>query len=93
MVAIVDSSSDLNVHRWNGSQWMGRQEFAISVSTTTGENFMISYRADAEPAATADLAWLVLGEKLKWNYAVSLLCIGLAVYFAFGVNRTPAPAA
>ncbi|MDQ5978941.1 MAG: uncharacterized protein QG602_1915 [Verrucomicrobiota bacterium] len=38
-------------------------------------------------------AWLVLGEKLKWNYAVSLLCIGLAVYFAFGVNRTPAPAA
>jgi uncharacterized protein (DUF486 family) len=38
-------------------------------------------------------AWLVLGEKLKWNYAVSLFLIGLAVYFAFGVNRTPAPGA
>jgi uncharacterized protein (DUF486 family) len=38
-------------------------------------------------------AWLVLGEKLKWNYAVSLLLIGLAVFFAFGVNRTAAPGA
>ena len=38
-------------------------------------------------------AALVLGEKLKWNYAVSLLCLGLAVYFAFGVNRTPATGA
>src|SRR4051812_47605802 len=38
-------------------------------------------------------ASVVLGEKLKWNYAVSLLFIGLAVYFAFGVNRPPAPAA
>ena len=38
-------------------------------------------------------ASLVLGEKLKWNYAVSLLCIGLAVYFAFGINRTPVPVA
>jgi uncharacterized protein (DUF486 family) len=37
-------------------------------------------------------AALVLGEKLKWNYAVSFVFIGLAVYFAFGVNRTPAPA-
>ncbi len=27
-------------------------------------------------------AWLVLGEKLTWNYAVSFLCILLAVYFA-----------
>lgn len=35
-------------------------------------------------------AWLVLGEKLKWNYAVSLFFIALAVYFAFAVNRTPA---
>lgn len=34
-------------------------------------------------------AWAVLGEKLKWNYAISLLCLGLAVFFAFGVNRTP----
>ena len=32
-------------------------------------------------------AWLVLGEKLKWNYAVSLVCLGLAVYFAFGVGK------
>lgn len=37
-------------------------------------------------------AWLVLGEKLKWNYAVSLGFIALAVFFAFGVNR-PAVAA
>ena len=37
-------------------------------------------------------AWLVLGEKLKWNYAVSLGLIALAVFFAFGVNR-PAAAA
>ena len=34
-------------------------------------------------------AWTVLGEKLKWNYVISLLCLGLAVFFAFGVNRTP----
>jgi uncharacterized protein len=27
-------------------------------------------------------AWLVLGEKLTWNYAVSFLLILLAVYFA-----------
>lgn len=27
-------------------------------------------------------AWLVLGEKLTWNYAVSFACILLAVYFA-----------
>jgi uncharacterized protein (DUF486 family) len=38
-------------------------------------------------------AWTVLGEKLKWNYALSLFCLGLAVYFAFGFNRTAAPAA
>lgn len=37
-------------------------------------------------------AWLVLGERLKWNYAVSLGFIALAVLFAFGVNR-PAVAA
>jgi len=33
------------------------------------------------------VAWVVLGEKLKWNYAVSLVCLALAVYFAFGFNR------
>jgi uncharacterized protein (DUF486 family) len=38
-------------------------------------------------------ASLVLGEKLKWNYALSLLCLALAVFFAFGVNRPPVPAA
>jgi uncharacterized protein len=32
-------------------------------------------------------AWLVLGEKLRWNYAVSLVCLGLAVWFAFGFGR------
>ncbi len=36
-------------------------------------------------------AWLVLGEKLTWNYAVSFLCILLAVYFA--VAFKPAAAA
>ena len=38
-------------------------------------------------------AWLVLGEKLRWNYAASLLFLALAVFFAFGVNRPAAPAA
>ena len=38
-------------------------------------------------------AWLVLGEKLRWNYAVSLLCLALAVFFAFGVNKPATPAA
>jgi len=38
-------------------------------------------------------AWLVLGEKLKWNYAVSLACLGLAVYFAFGFNKPATPVA
>jgi uncharacterized protein (DUF486 family) len=38
-------------------------------------------------------AWLVLGEKLKWNYALSLCCLALAAWFAFGVNRPPAPTA
>ena len=37
-------------------------------------------------------ASLVLGEKLKWNYAISLLCLALAVFFAFGVNRPAVPA-
>lgn len=37
-------------------------------------------------------AWVVLGEKLRWNYAVSLLCIFLAVYFAFGFRAAPPPA-
>jgi uncharacterized protein len=36
-------------------------------------------------------AWLVLGEKLTWNYAISFLCILLAVYFA--VAFKPAAAA
>lgn len=38
-------------------------------------------------------AWLVLGEKLKWNYAVSLLCLALAVWFAFGMNKPAVPGA
>ena len=36
-------------------------------------------------------AWLVLGEKLRWNYAVSLLFIALAVYLAFGFNKVTPP--
>jgi uncharacterized protein (DUF486 family) len=38
-------------------------------------------------------AWLVLGEKLRWNYAVSLVFIALAVFFAFGFNKAVPPAA
>ena len=38
-------------------------------------------------------AWLVLGEKLRWNYAVSLLFMALAVFFAFGVNKPATPGA
>ena len=37
-------------------------------------------------------AWTVLGERLRWNYAVSLLFIALAVVFAFGFRPLPAPA-
>jgi uncharacterized protein (DUF486 family) len=44
-------------------------------------------------AVFVGFASLVLGEKLKWNYAVSLLFIALAVFFAFGVNRPAVPAA
>jgi uncharacterized protein (DUF486 family) len=36
-------------------------------------------------------AWFVLGEKLRWNYAVSLGCIALAVFFAFAFNKPAAP--
>ena len=32
-------------------------------------------------------AWIVLEERLRWNYAVSLVFLALAVFFAFGVNR------
>lgn len=32
-------------------------------------------------------AAVVLGEKLRWNYAVSLLCLALAVFFAFAFNK------
>jgi uncharacterized protein (DUF486 family) len=38
-------------------------------------------------------AWMVLGEKLRWNYALSLVCIALAVYFAFGFHKPPVPVA
>jgi hypothetical protein len=44
-------------------------------------------------AVFVGFAWAVLGEKLKWNYAVSLALIFLAVWFAFGVNRPAAPGA
>lgn len=37
-------------------------------------------------------AWLVLGEKLRWNYGVSLFFIALAVFFAFGFNKPVLPA-
>ena len=38
-------------------------------------------------------AWLVLGENLKWNYAISLLFLAAAVYFAFGFNKPATPVA
>jgi len=38
-------------------------------------------------------AWAVLGETLRWNYAVSLLFLGFAVFFAFGFNQAAPPAA
>jgi len=44
-------------------------------------------------AVFVGFAWLVLGEKLKWNYAVSLGFIALAVYFAFGFNKPAVPVA
>ena len=36
-------------------------------------------------------AWLVLGEKLSWNYAVSFALILLAVYFATAFKPASAP--
>ncbi len=32
-------------------------------------------------------AWVVLGEKLRWNYLAAFACIALAVVFAFGFNQ------
>jgi uncharacterized protein (DUF486 family) len=37
-------------------------------------------------------AAVVLGEKLRWNYAVSLLFLALAVFFAFAFNKPAAVA-
>ncbi|HVS53038.1 MAG TPA: DMT family protein [Opitutaceae bacterium] len=37
-------------------------------------------------------AWLVLGEKLTWNYAVSFALIFAAVYFAVAVKPGGVPA-
>lgn len=45
------------------------------------------------PVVFVGFAWLVLGEKLKWNYAVSLGFIALAVFFAFGFNKPAVPVA
>ena len=44
-------------------------------------------------AVFVGFAWLVLGERLRWNYAVSLLFLGLAVFFAFGFTKAAPPAA
>jgi uncharacterized protein (DUF486 family) len=35
-------------------------------------------------------AWIVMGEKLRWNYALSLVFLALAVWCAFGINRPAA---
>ncbi len=37
-------------------------------------------------AVFVGFAWLVLGEKLRWNYAVSFVLILGAVYFAVAVK-------
>jgi len=37
-------------------------------------------------------ASLVLGEKPRWNYAVSLFFMALAAYFAFAFNKPAATA-
>lgn len=37
-------------------------------------------------------AWFVLGERLRWNYAVSLVFLGLAAWFAFGFRPAPSAA-
>jgi uncharacterized protein (DUF486 family) len=34
-------------------------------------------------------AWVVLKERLTWNYALSFLCIMLAVYFATAFKPSP----
>ncbi len=34
-------------------------------------------------------AWLVLGERMRWNHAVSFGLLLLAAWFAFGFGRTP----
>jgi uncharacterized protein (DUF486 family) len=36
-------------------------------------------------------AWIVLKERLAWNYAVSFVLILLAVWFATAFNKNPAP--
>ena len=36
-------------------------------------------------------AWLVLGEKLSWNYAVSFALVLLAIYFATAFKPVAAP--
>jgi len=42
-------------------------------------------------AVFVGFAWLVLGEKLRWNYALSLVFIALAVFFAFGFGKPTTP--
>jgi uncharacterized protein len=44
-------------------------------------------------AVFVGFAWAVLGEKLRWNYAVSFALIFLAVWFAFGFGKPAAPGA
>ena len=43
-------------------------------------------------AVFVGFAWLVLGERLTWNYAVSFGLILAAVYFAVAVKPATAPA-
>ncbi len=35
-------------------------------------------------------AWLVLGERMTWNYIVSFFFLAVAAYFAFGFRSPPA---
>ena len=43
-------------------------------------------------AVFVGFAWVVLGERLTWNYAVSFALILAAVYFAVGVKPGTTPA-
>lgn len=42
-VGLLDSQSDITLHRWNGTSWMDSTEVETSAPTTANEAFMITY--------------------------------------------------